>query len=1023
MLKFICGHSGAGKTSHIFNEILANCAKGKKSFLLVPDQFSMFCEKQLIDMLGMKSQQTVTVLSFSRLTNRILSEAGPLRMNFADSSAKLMLTKRALDISLKHLSILRRAAKNTGFSEVVQKTIAEFKRYGVTSETLTTASLQTKNAELSVKLSDFSRVFDEYEKLLSNGYMDMEDNLSLAAMRLSKCNFLRGATVYIDNFKSFSSVEYDMLREVLKYTENTVVSLTRDDDNDNIVFSSANFTRQKLIDIANEIGVSVADDIMLNAGREFANAELEFLKHNFFAKKPKIYNEITENITLFEPQNHYAEIDEACRQIKRLVAEKNYHYKDICVLYRDFENYEGSLPALFAKYEIPYFCDNSKKCLSNSLIRHAISVMEILAFGFSYERVSCVMKSGFCGLSNRQADLLENYILAADISYRLWKEDAEWKAVPDIPEEFMEEINFAGGVVLAPIYNLIKSISGRKSAREISNAYLEYFKEIQMVERLQSKMESFTVNGQHGKIDEYSLAWKGLNSVIVQISQIFGDEQMTYEAYLLLLSAGLSGLKINVTPPTQDEVLVTQIDRFRSHGAKAVLVLGLNDGVLPKAHTIEGILSDTEREELSELGVTLAETQTRKQIEEQNLIYACLTAPSEQLLLFSPLAKRDGTALAQSFICGRLRRIFPELRVGDVHPGVPQFSNVPPGIATEPMKISKAIAQKLYGEHLWLSISKIEKYNGCAFSYFLQYGLIAKPRATAEFKQNARGSLLHKILSEYFDNIAKNDISYGSIRKSDCEHEIRELTKTTVLADHAVMISLSPSFGYFARRIENVACATAWNIVKFYKQSKFRPLGFEVSFKPAGGDYVSPTVNINGEVAGSLVGSVDRVDVAEVDDKRYITVVDYKSSAKKLDQTLVDAGVQIQPLVYANMLSEALDAEAAALLYMPMSEPIVKCDAQVSAEDVEDGLDKSLKMNGWILDDDNVKLALDESLKFIPTAPSNLYEDLASELDKANRIIKRAAEGMIDGDISISARTIKGFDPCKWCEYASVCEQ
>jgi len=1027
LLKFVCGRAGSGKTNYIFDEIAANVAVGRKSYLLVPDQFSMFCEKRLIDMLGLSSQKYAVVLSFSRLTNRVLSESGPLRINYIDAAAKAMLIKRALDKSIDKLTILRRAARLTGFSEIMQNIISEFKRYNVTLDKLFAARNETSNDDLSAKLGDIAIIFEEYEILLAAGYDDMEDNLSLCAARLSKCDFLSGATVYIDNFKSFSALEYDVLREIMKSAD-VFMSLTMDAARVNTVFASANHTYRRLIDIANEEGIEVASDTALSGSAKFDdNPELAHLERNFFNHNSETYAQTTENITLFYPQNHYNEIDEACRQINCLVAKYNYHYRDICVLYREIENYEGVIPALFAKHKIPYFCDQNRSIMNNPLIRHALSVMEILAFGFSYERVSTTMKSGFCAAESRQIDLLENYILAADISYRLWREDTDWKAVADIPEEFMDDINTARRAVLSPIMRLKSSIKGRKSAKEISGAYLAYFKEIEMVEKLQSKMQTFTATGQHGKIDEYTGAWKALNSVIVQISQIFGDEQMTYETYLSLLTSGLAGLKVGVTPPTQDEVLVSQIDRFRNHGAKVVLVLGLNDGVLPKSHNAEGILSDRERDELNELGVQLAETQEFRQTEEQNLIYNVITAPSERLLLSSPLASRDGKPLIESFICGRLKHIFPSVNV-IVPRDVTAKTEISSPIAQPPLKISKSMARKLYGEHLWLSISKVEKYNGCAFSYFLQYGLFAKPRATAEFRQNARGALLHDVLARYFENVKQNTVPYETIDRNACEREIRAITKSAVSENYSVMMDLSPSFGYFARRIENVAATTAWNIVKFYKQSKFRPFGFEISFRPDGkGDFESPKVSVSGEIVGSLVGDIDRVDIADIYGKDYITIVDYKSSGKKLDAALVDEGVQIQPLAYANMMSQSIDAKAGAMLYMSMDEPLVKVSSPTDEKLIEKSVTQDLKMSGWILNNEDVKLALDVNTdekgrsEFIPTAKSALYDDLSAELDKANKAIQRAAEGMIDGNIAIKARNIKGHDPCRWCEYGSIC--
>lgn len=73
-LQFITGASGSGKSTYIDQQIIARSEREPEGrfFILVPDQFTMQTQKDLVSLHDRKGIMNIDVLSFGRLTHRIL---------------------------------------------------------------------------------------------------------------------------------------------------------------------------------------------------------------------------------------------------------------------------------------------------------------------------------------------------------------------------------------------------------------------------------------------------------------------------------------------------------------------------------------------------------------------------------------------------------------------------------------------------------------------------------------------------------------------------------------------------------------------------------------------------------------------------------------------------------------------------------------------------------------------------------------------------------------------------------------
>lgn len=1074
MLEFLCGAQGSGKTEEIYKRAKADAKTGRSVFILVPDQYSMFAEQELIETMGLSAQNKIQVLTFSRLSNMVFSKLGPLRNKHIDKAGKYLMACRAMQVSEDQLCFFRRNVGQSGFADLIVSLISEFKRYGITPDILTETANKTDDTTLKMKLLDFAVIQRNFDRLVSEQYFNAEDNLTIAAPKICKCDFLQG-TVYVNFFKSFTPTEYFVLGEIMKKADLCVALCCDTLSDKSVLFSSQVHTYATLCKLAKDLGIETKSPVFLTDEKRFLNNhELKHIKDNFFSYKTPTLCGIPSAVHIYTPDNRYLEVTECAQLLKRLCRTKGYSLNDFLILTGSMSEYELIIPAVFDEFGLNYFLDQKTKLTESPLMRMIISVLEILAYGFSYQRVMTILRSGFWNISKTDADIFENYILAADITHKDWNNLGDWSYNPQSFVFDMEQINSVKLQVTSPLIELLKSFSGRKTVPEICQTLCAWFNKLNLHERVSQKIEEYTNSDRPQLAEQLQNVWNSFVSVLNQISNCMPDTFSTFTEFYQLFTSACGELTVGSIPSTQDKVIISEVERFRSVGTKVVIVLGVCDSAFPKSHTGEGLISDAERNKLRGSGITLAPDAYHKQKEEQFLVYSALTTASEQLYLFAPASNRDGKSLGQSSVIKRIKALFPDICVekslsefdsieGQEHTfseltarlfevnwdieqlkplwkKVYEFFCQNPKYAKRlddfsdmnnrkgiPPRLSKATAEKLYGKPLILSVSKLEKYNSCAFAFFMRYGLFAEERLLGGLKSKDTGSILHSILCDYFK--ANKDADYNKISKNECRDEIAKLVDSFAENNQNSLFSTSNYYAYMMLRLKSIATATAWKLVNFYRQSKFRPSGFEISFGRHG---TLPAYQIPSEYGDAyLEGFIDKLDTAEIDGKTYFSITDYKSSEKQIDPEMVDAGITIQPLIYSNAVSQSDDTVPAAMLYMQMNDPILTCETEPDDFEWESKMSAGIKIHGIFLDEPNVIEALDKnsdsktSVHYINCdKKSRLSQELMSQkLNSAKDCASKTADKILGGEINAEPPKLSGFNPCAYCPYISVCKE
>ncbi|PYG87614.1 DNA helicase/exodeoxyribonuclease V subunit B [Ruminiclostridium sufflavum DSM 19573] len=681
-LQFIYGRAGSGKSFHCLNQIKSKLIEdnSKKLVLLVPEQYTLQAERDLINVLKTGGILKTEVLSFRRMAYRVLNEVGGITYPHIHPAGKSMIIYQILNKNKDEFAVFHKPANCKGFVSTVSALITELKRYDVHPDNLDTA-LKELNGDsyLSRKLGEIKLIYSQFENMLSKRYRDADDELTILANKLDATDMYDNADIWIDGFSGFTPQEYAVISRLMQKADRLTITIGTDvledegftDQAD--VFSSAKRSYRKFMNIARNNSVSVAPPIGLNGTkppRFIESEELGFLEANFYTYPYSCYRKPTQDIELFEAVNIYSEIEECAGDIIRQCRDNGLRYKDITVVTRKLEGYESLIEVIFEEYGIPCFIDSKEEITGNPLVRLVLAMLDIFIENWSYETVFRYLKSGLTGIDETKIDRIENYVLACGIRGKRWTQNTDWTISPELVSEerqsaendrLLTEINETRKEICEPLLRFRRRIKGRNKASDICACLYDYLVEIGVQGRIEEQIRQFTRDGLLRLANEYEQVWNILMDVFDQAVEVMGEEAFGLERFTNTLKIGLEEYKISSIPASLDQVLVGSAEHSKSHEIKALYVLGTNDGIFPSSGMSEGILTDGDRAALSKKGIELANDTKSRVFDEQQLIYRVLTTPGRFLRLSWPIADHEGKTMRPSSIISKMKKLFPQI--------------------------------------------------------------------------------------------------------------------------------------------------------------------------------------------------------------------------------------------------------------------------------------------------------------------------------------------------------------------------
>ena len=1078
-LQFIMGPSGAGKSHYLYewvtNESLVN--PEKNYIVLVPEQFTMQTQKDLVLASPNKGILNIEVLSFNRLAYRVFEETGENNRIVLNDVGKNLVIRKVAGDNKEKLKVLGGNLKKMGYISEMKSIISEFAQYDIQPDSLDEILDQAqKHPNLYYKLKDIQVVYEAFQEYLKEKYITGEEVLDVLALATSKSKVLKDSVIVLDGFTGFTPIQNKLLRELLNVCQKMMITVTIDKRENPFLyqhpyqlFALSKQMVTSLMKIAEEVKVEIEEPIYLYdrpVYRFRENVALDFLESHLFRYSKERYEEEQDSLQIWCAKNPQEEMDFVAQKIRYLVRTKGYRYRDIAVLTGDVNAYSNHLEQVFAKYDLPIFMDCKKSILLNSCVEYIRSLLGMAEQNFTYESVFRYLRTGLAGIRQNEVDVLENYVLALGIrGFTKWKE--KWiRRTRDMDETELAEVNRIREQFVESIDEVMTVLKSRsKTVLDVTKALHSFFLKEELQQRVREYQLKFEKQGELALEKEYAQVYRIVIELLDQFVELMGDERISIKEYCELLDAGLEEAKVGIIPPSMDQVVIGDVERSRIKDVKIVFLVGANDIYIPGTSQKNGLLSEYDRQIVAKTGTVLAPNAKEKTYIQKFYLYLVLTKPSNQVYLTYSKTSADGKAIRPAYLVSDLMKMFISLRVQEVsqslkgkeltatggidgiiqglqrkHEGLedewkelytwykkhPEWSQKIEQIVEaafyrrEDSRLTQETAKALYGEMLKSSVTRLEKFSACAYAHFLTYGLRLKEREMYQFQAVDLGNLFHGAIERFSKKLEQDGYTW-----TDVPAEIREtfvqdcVDECIVDYDNSILYS-SARNEYTILRLKRMLRRTVWALTKQLEKGDFVPVGYEVVFSG---------------------GKIDRIDVCEDEDKLYVKVIDYKTGDKAFDLGELCYGLQMQLVVYMNAALEMQKKKQpeklvipAGLFYYRMKDPIV--DKPTQGKNAEDAILRELRPDGVVQGSEEVLEHLDRGFtgtsQVIPVARTQ-----AGQLSKTSKVLSEEEFGVIskftkkqmqevekeilDGNVELKPYFLGGHTGCDYCPYHAVC--
>jgi len=984
-VQFILGRSGTGKTRCCIRSIVDALAEQSEQqlILLVPEQATYQAERAILADERITGYNRLHVLSFDRLQFLLLGKN--TAMPRLSRIGRQMIIHRILRDDQNKLQLFGAENSWSGLSRQMAQTITELHKYAKTpddiDQLLSELSKDERHHLTALKFADIGLIFREYLKFIESDFIDPDAQLMNACRALSESNLAKGAQLWVDGFAGFTTAEFAILAELLKVVKDSRIALCLDPLNIDLknpdtekldevgMFNPTERVYCSLFELVKKDKLKVAEPVILEKAVRFSQCrELAHVERNIFgsqaAKMPA-----SENIRIISAPNERAEVQFVGRQIRQLVREKDFRYRDIAVIASDIDRYEHYIRAYFEDYSVPYFIDKRRPLNHHPVVQLVSSALQAVTGGFMYSDIFAYLKADLLPIDSYDIDLLENYCLAFGISARDWQSDDPWRfAGPD--DELFDErrINDIRIKASRPLLELRESLCPADGqvkvfgAEEFTRFIFNFLDKLNVKQTIGDWIEQANEERDLATADEHRQFYNQFIDIFDELIEVFAGQAMKAEDYLAILHSAFSQLTLAFIPPALDQVLVGSIERSRHPDLRAVFLIGATQKQFPVPVVSDSILTDEDRVAAESMDFPLAAASSQTLTERQYLAYIALTRPSEFLWLTYPSIDDKGNAAARSQFMGDLESLFdnlseeaiagktidienmhseaelvdilssklgrdrflPEAEDGKIYNELLDAINTDEQLAELGSKVLYAlnydnhalletnIVNKLFGRRIQSSATRLGTFAACPYQYFARYTLELKERQEFKFEPLDLGAFYHRVLDVLLKRLNEQRKDFATIDDRGLiellREEIEKLTKKDSFISNFVGRRSYNEFiiNSAGKILEDCVIA----IAQMVRAGGFRPKFSEVSFGRAP-ETRELLGNYELELPDgrvlSLDGKIDRLDFADLGTDKITLVFDYKRRDKTFNWVQFCHGLDMQLLIYMLAVRNAAD--------------------------------------------------------------------------------------------------------------------
>ena len=1089
MVNCILGKSKTGKTTHIYNEIKDNLNSGKKVILFVPSQARAKAEEEYMKILGVSGIIGVNVTTISefiaeetKLFNLHIDE------NFLSKLDRKIILTQVIKENPELFNVFKKVKNYPGFLDILDIYMDLFRKSGLDFENL---EVSTGDKRTDSKFEEIKNVYNKYFEKMSSKYTDAKDEMDMFLSNISKSSWfedISSLNVYFDGYNNFSNSEYELIDKMIKmgvnitFVLNTDIAKIEDIYMSDSIFETVNKTYKRICAICAKNDASLENIVKYD--NVFSQAEdIKYVANNLFSNDEEKGEKIS--LPSFEFKIHTnvsKEVEAVAKEIATLV-KKGYRYSDFAIYTTCPEEYETLISRTFYANNLEIYLAKSKNVADSILAKYIQGLLNLACFGLNLELVFDLLKQGLTDIDLKDIYILENYMKEFNVNKYLVENKFtlnNQKATYDL-----DELNALKSKI-ASMYEFVKTIKkgtanqiaqALYSHLESNNIFANYDTLIDSVEEIETK-------------NYESQVWSTISSILDSISKVYVDEELTIEEFTNVFNLVIKDIKIKTVPATKDRIELVDINVTKTLPKKIGFFIGVTEGKFPKKVDEDILFADSELEKLKDRDIDIRETTISKLNMGFYNIYETLNNISEKLYVYIPAAQMDGKATRKSSLLTLISQIANYEVIGDVtgsseidniftlhskdelfmwlirsiyimdeNSDLYKILNVYEYFRNDPIygqileykkddsNLSSEITDILYKDEFRTSVSRLETYKKCPFSYFMQYILKVFPNEEAKLNVLELGSFMHGVLEVFSKNIMERGISWQAILTDDLEEIRPEYDK---ILEEIIFDSIektlskqkqSVKYMVLKRKLINTMKRVIYTVAMSYNQSDFKPYDYEIEFKD-NSVFLPMEIKLNDNVTMKLIGKIDRVDFLNFRDSMYIRIVDYKSNGKDLLIDKIKEGLSLQLITYMMAFmdnvekNENIKVNPAAMVYFNLSDRLVSLSEYMSDnEKIKAEVLKRLKMNGLFVKDIELLTKMDRhfedsSSSLIDITPRGLAkttnkaleeEEFKNLCDETRVLLKDIGKEIASGNVKIAPNKKENY--CQYCQYSSTCRK
>lgn len=1054
MLNLILGKDRVALSEFVMSKVCESASSERTNqILIVPEQFSHEAERRLCEIGGDTISRYAEVLSLSRLSDRVAASCGGIARAYLDKGGQLLSMAMAAEQVASRIKLFAAVLRKPEFLADLVKMVGEFRSYRLEPHVLLATSRKMEG-HFAQKLEELGLLYEAYLAVCANGKADPSDKLVRLCDGLQETEWASSYSFYVDGFSDFTGAELAVLELLLQRGNTLTVTLLTGTD-ESAVSGVTKQTVHALKHMADRWYIPCHVQTLVQQVKR-AQAVQAFLDGVFFSVPCAA--EPGSQILLRRFDSVEEECCAAVLHIKRLLMKGN-RCRDISVAYTDPALYLAPLRAALERAELPVYYAGETDVLDQPVVSAVLHALFAATGQMDYEDVALYLKSGLPLLDQDRCDRLDQYAFRWNLHGKQW--DQTWSLHPrgfgelwtDEDRQQLGELEQDRDTAMGPLLLLRRKLQSAGNTGEMVQALFVFLEELRLGERLEQQAAVFDRQGQGQAAQILQQVYEMLQQSMEQMWLIIGETSRSPEDFAKLYKLLLTQYRIGTIPAGLDQIHVSDLPDLRNRKTGHLLLLGAEDGLFPAYKTAEGLLTEAERRQLAQQGITIAPSRADQMDQELGRIQsACMAAEKMIWMSYSgdqpAWLYRRACSLFPDAAAQQERLSFLDLpalaawrvRTGQEDPlGIASLDQLECSLkslrAYSFAPLSKSTVQGLYGRQIYLSASRIDKYAACRFAFFLAYGLKAQPRRQAAMDPSVFGTFVHAVLEQ----VVRRVMDQGGFREVTEEQLLSAATEEINQYASLHFPEQAERAAYLFRRSQAEILDIVMDLGEELKNSLFQPVSCELEFSSQG---QLPPIEIQGTHASCQIsGFVDRVDLYQDGQNAFVRVVDYKTGKKDFDYTDILNGAGLQMLVYlfalrqyGGALFEQEKLEPAGVLYLPARKEYMLTDPLPDEEMVQNGHRQERKRKGLIRSDPELLAAMEadpESPRYMPyeVGKHGVKGDLADQRQMVllERHVIRTLANMTDsiatGDVKPNPVVRGQYGSCRYCDYATVCHR